>query len=81
MPALVVPNATSRAAGAQLSLAPQPVPGVTVKVAGTPFPKRIKIQLAWDGKTAGMPQARADGCGRFTATFTIASTAALGKHE
>ena len=61
-----------------LSQASGPV-GTSVTVTGTNFP-HTAVQLSWDGTTAGMPSATANGRGSFRATFVVPGNAAPGTH-
>lgn len=53
--------------------------GTSVVVTGSNFPHDT-VQLRWDGNTAAMPSAGANGRGSFRATFVVPTGAAVGAH-
>ena len=69
------------AGGAQISVSPSwTLQGNDVVVTGTGFSPNQAGQLALDGSTAGLPRFKASRQGRFTARFTVPTSAAFGWH-
>ena len=76
----LVPFDSTRAAGPVLTVSPASAPaGTKISVVGSQFPARTKVQLEWDGSTAGMPGAAVNANGRFSAGVTVPNTA-TGTH-
>jgi Cellulase (glycosyl hydrolase family 5) len=76
----LVPFASTQAAGPVLTVSPASAPaGTKISVVGTQFPARTKVQLEWDGSTAGMPGATINANGRFSIGVTVPKTTA-GTH-
>ena len=72
--------ATSAAGGPAMSITPGAgAPGLNVTVTGGAFPRRIAIQLTWDGDSAKMPAVTTSGKGDFRIKFAVPTTAA-GQH-
>jgi beta-glucanase (GH16 family) len=78
--ALFVPFTGALAQGSSIGISPSSgSAGTTVRVAGTAFSPRGRIQITWDGNPSGMPRLVVDRSGRFTTTIVI-PLAPTGSH-
>jgi parallel beta-helix repeat protein len=74
--ALLIPFASAQAGSPSLTLSPTSgAPGSTVRVVGTAFPSRIRVQLEWAGVATGLPSVQVNGNGSFKATITVPNAA------
>jgi hypothetical protein len=75
-----IPLAAGSAAGPAITLSPTSAPaGAKVTAVGVDFGPRTKVQLAFDGVTAGMPLVNIGRSGSFRTSFTVPRVAA-GAH-
>lgn len=78
--ALFVPLTAARAANPSLALNPHSgAPGTNVRMDGTSFEARTRLQVTWDGVASGMPAVQVNRSGTFTTTFVV-PVAPLGSH-
>jgi hypothetical protein len=78
--ALAIPFGRVSGGEASLVLAPDSgVPGSSIRVQGSAFPPKARLQLTWDGVAKGMPTVRASNGGLIKVTIEIPDTSA-GPH-
>ena len=79
--AFSLPFTGANATAPTMTLSPsEGSPGSNVVIRGQHFPRRLKVGLAWDGSTAGMPTATVTGRGSFRVSFIVPS-GPLGAHS
>ena len=72
--ALFVPFTGALAQDPSMSLSPSSgAAGTTVRVTGTAFSPRARLQITWDGGHSGMPKVQVDKRGGFATTIVIPS--------
>jgi hypothetical protein len=70
--ALFVPFTPALATGPSLAVSPgSGAPGSTIQVVGTAFPAGAKVQVAWDGLSAGLPVAQVNRSGSFKTSIVV----------
>ena len=78
----VLPFATTRAAGATLTLTPSSgPPGTKVTVIGQGFDPRTQLQLTWDDAIGGMPNVSLKNRGNFRVSFKVPPRSSVGPHS
>src|SRR5689334_22497747 len=75
VPVLLMPYLAASASAPSLAVSGVAVPGGTLAVTGSGWPKSLTLQLAWDGKFTGMPKTRTDGNGDLSTTITVPASA------
>ena len=80
VPVILIPLVVANAAGSMTLSPSQAIAGATVVTTAVGLQPNTRGQLAFDGRTTGMPTFRVDRTGRMRATFTVPTGAAVGAH-
>lgn len=79
--ALLIPVPTVSASGPVLRVSGVATAGRRISVVGAGFGPRVRLQLRWDGRSAGMPVVRTDSRGLFSTSLIVPARATVGTHK